>query len=878
MKNRPIHQFFLFVLIIISLYSRVIAGEQNLNDFILQIQDSFAQKDVAAYLKNFSEEIQAVEESSFKDKFDLFQIERATLFKTSEMILSKNEAEIYLQAMFQNSYSVIIETWHLILRRMEDLWQIQKKNIIGNISSLYMIQIPSTRSEKVTSIEIEHEDITLKFKNALLFYDNIPQLETGLIIIGKGEVRFSPSNPVEQHQLNLLYGKDFIKDELTYAYLRFSDQFFRNNIKIVRSPGDRDYQPTSEDRNGARSIFSRHYPRSFTVENSLNKKLLSTLPQGEETIIAFKGIKKGIFTYIYSPFSEEEVNLFRWKDEKIINLYSPDSGEEGKRLFLSFVRMFEVKNYQIDVNFEPEQSFLSGKARIEVEPKVDSLDRLKFKLNSKLRILRIIDEEGRSLFFSQDRLRETLYVYFIRPPAKNRNCFIEIYYRGKIEVPELEADVIAGPQIYKWGGRFGQNIVFLPPEYETYLLSRSAFWYPSPSENDYFQASLRVTVPSPFKCISNGELKDEILKKGDKEVESWDDAKSATFVFETKYPVKYLSFIVGLFTQIGEDTELLPIRHFHSSGISFARSETLQEARNIVRFYEERFGPYPYSQLSVVRRLWITIGGHSPASFIILNELFQAQDGSVLVPGRSPVDLSRWREYFIAHEIAHQWWGQAVTWKTYHDHWLSEGLAQFSAVQYLRQKHGEEVLEPIFSRMSMWTENKAEWGPISLGGRLSLHDPLAYQAIIYNKTTLVLDMLKDLLGEELFYQGMKEFFNEHKYSAATTKNFSETMEEISGKDLEGFFEKWFDSTSLPDVHVSHFVQKANQGYILRLEITQKQEPFVFPLWVGWKEDGQKVRKMVIVDERNEVFEIELTGKPRKIKINPDKAVPGKFHE
>ncbi|MCK4758418.1 MAG: hypothetical protein KAT69_00140, partial [Candidatus Aminicenantes bacterium] len=373
------------------------------------------------------------------DKFDLFGMEKGALFKTGETVLSENEAEVYVQALFQNSYSVIIETWRLSLLKLDDLWQVQEKNIVGNITSLYMVQIPSNRVERVESVEIEHEDIKLSFKNALLFYDNIPELETALVIIGKGDVHFSPSDSIEKHLLKLSYKKDFLKDELTYAYLRFSNQFFRNNIKIVKNSDDIDSPPTQKETSEAHSIFSRHYPRSFTVENSLNKELLSNLPQSDEAVIGFKGKKLGIFTYIYSPFTNEEINLYRWKDKKIINIYSPESKEGEKRLFLSFVQMFEVKNYQIDVSYEPEKSFLSGKAKIEVEPKVDSLDRLKFKLNPKLHILRITDEEGRALFYSQDRLREILYVYFIRPPTKNKVCSIEIYYRGKLVPPELIA-------------------------------------------------------------------------------------------------------------------------------------------------------------------------------------------------------------------------------------------------------------------------------------------------------------------------------------------------------------------------------------------------------------------------------------------------------
>ena len=271
MKNRLISSLFFIFLLTCILHPQAYSAEQNLNDVILRIQNSIAQKDVTAYLENFSEEIKAAEESSFNDKFKLFGMEKAVLFKIGETVLSESEAEVYVQALFQNSYSVIIETWHLNLLKVDEIWQVREKNIAGNITSLYLVQIPSNRVERVESVEIEHKDIQLSFKNALLFYDNIPELETALVIIGKGNVHFSPSNSVERHLLKLSYKKDFLEDELTYAYLRFSNQFFRNNIKIVRNSSSVDFQPTQAERSEAHSIFSRHYSRSFTVENSLNK-------------------------------------------------------------------------------------------------------------------------------------------------------------------------------------------------------------------------------------------------------------------------------------------------------------------------------------------------------------------------------------------------------------------------------------------------------------------------------------------------------------------------------------------------------------------------------------------------------------------------------
>jgi len=836
MKNRFILWFPLLFFLTFSLIPQVVAQEKSISEFISQIQKSLERKDIPAYLESFSDEIRDKEGLSVKDKFNNLQMDSVTLFKPSKLTQTENQARVYLQALFQNSYSVAMETWRLSLIKVNGQWLIEKKTELGRVSIMYKIKIPSERAERVRSIEVEHEDIKLSFKDAIVFYDNIPGLETGLLILGKGHLRFSPSDPGEKHQLDLIYKKSFLEDEIKYAYLRFSDYFFQRNIRIVKNPDEERFRASTLDSDKAYSLFSKHYSRSFTIENSLNKELLTSLPQGEEAVFNFEAKKLGDLTYIYSPFTAEEINLYRQKDDKIINLYSPHEGGREKKIFISFVEMFEVKSYKIEIDFKPKQFYISGKAKVEVESKVDSLERIMLKLNPELDILRIYDEEKRALIYSQDKLRGTLYIYFVHPLPENKPYSVEIYYRGKL-----------------------------------------AFWYPSPPSDDYFKARLRIIIPPEYQCISNGELIEQTRLNDVERVEEIEKTGSSVYIFETKYPIKYLAFLVGKFTKVEEDSESLALQHLYSSGISFHKKGLIKEAKNIVQFYEDKFGPYPYEKLSVVRRVWPTSGGHSPASFIVINESPRAQNGTEYVNTRSPVDLSRWKEYFIAHEIAHQWWGQAVTWKTYHDQWLSEGLAQFSATLYLIERHGEGVFPPILRKFSKWTGKKSKWGPITLGSRLNYHNPEVYQAIIYNKASLALNMLRDILGGEVFFRGLREFHSRYKYGAASTKDFIKTIEEISGKDLEVFFKNWFDSYFLPEVRVTHSIFKGEGGYILRLNITQLKELFVFPLWIEWIENGKKVKKRLIIDEKKEEFDFELLDKPKRIRINPHNAVPGKFY-
>ena len=865
---KPFLPFFLFLSIILH----IPAEEQSISEFIVQIQKSLETRDIPSYLASFSSDLRAEEEVSIRKKFDELRMDDASIFKASKVHQTGNEARVYFQAFFQNSFSSVIETWNLLFFQIDGKWQIKEKIVIGDYSTLYKVEIPSDRIERAKLVEIEHADIKLRFENAVLFYDNIPDLETALIILGDGHLRFSPSDPKESHLLEMVYKKGFLEDTIKYAYLRFSNIFFNKNIKIVKESEEKRFSVSDARRNEAYSLFVKHYSRSFTVENSLNRKLLSILPQGDQAVIEFNGKKLGDLTYIYSPFNNEEINLFEWKDDKIINLYSPIRDEQEQKLFISFIQMFEVKKYHIDIDFDPSQSYLSGKARIEIESKMPILERVKFKFNPELDILRIYDQERRDLFYSQDKLRNYLYVYFVQPPPPNEPYSIEVFYRGRLVPPKETADVVSAAQI-----QYSERYDYTQHKFDTHFFSRRAFWYPAPSDEDYFDAHLRIIIPPEYVCISNGELIEQTRLNDVEEVERIEKIGSSVYTFETKYPLKYLSFIVGKFKKEKEDVESLPLRLYHSAFSLFQRRDLVEEAKDIIQFYESKFGPYPYEKLSIVRRSWSSSGGHSPASFIVLNEFPRVPDGARIISNRGPVDLSRWKEYFIAHEIAHQWWGQGVTWETYHDQWLSEGLAQFGAVLYLKEKYGERAFSDILKKFSKWTERKSEWGPISLGSRIGYFDFEAYQAIIYNKSSLVLNMLKDLIGEETFFNRLKEFFRRHQYGVASTNDFINIFKEVSGENFQAFFKRWFDSYLLPEVKISHSVEKKSEGgYALRLSISQLKEPFIFPLWIEWKENGKRVEKKVIIDERKKTFEFKMRIKPKKIKINPNKAVPGRF--
>lgn len=851
------------------------AQDQSIQDFILDLEKDLQSRNFASYLSAFSPDLQETQKEALSFYFDRMKMESVTFHWANKGSIRYDDPQVFLQVVIQNPYSALIEIWRLRLVQVEGSWRITEKDVRGNLSQLFKINIPAERVERAALVEINHVDISLSFEDALIFYDNIPGLETALLVIGDGRLSFSPSDENEQHQLELVFKSRRLEDKVEYAFLRFSTSFFERNIKIIRKDQKRNTPVSEVERNRASSLFRKHYLHYFTVESPLSAEPLSFLPQGEDTVFEIRSRKAGDLAYIYSTFAEEEVTLYDRSRERFLNLYSPASEKGKKRMVITFSQKCDVENYDIELSYEPRDFRLSAKARINMTARLGPLDSVKFKFHPGLEILRISDEKKRELFFTRDKAGEILYVYFIEPVVKDATVAIEVYYRGVLKPPAQLSDTVTSSQ-------FSESIILTPPQYDTYLLSHSAHWYPCPSEEDYFTARLKIIVPPEYGSISNGLLQEQGRLNGMQRVTEIDKMGSTYSVFETKTPVKYLTFLVGKLALVQQNEDSLPLFSYVSSDVRFPKKNILEEAGKILDFYQGRFGPFPFETLSIVQRLWMSSGGHSPASFIVLNDIprtSQREPATNLVYSmNSPVDLAEWKEYFLAHEIAHQWWGQGVTWARYRDQWLSEGLAQFASILYIRSKHNHRAFSNILKKFATWTEQKSRFGPITLGSRLSFLDFQAYQAIVYNKSALVLNMLLDLLGEEVFFAGLTDFLREYKYSAASTGQFKRVMERAAGRDLDGFFSLWFDSHLLPESRVSYATIPRQGSLFLKLRVEQVGDVFVYPLWVEWQEKGGagRHREKVTIEEKSQEFEFPLQNRATKVVINPDRAVPGKI--
>ena len=160
--------------------------------------------------------------------------------------------------------------------------------------------------------------------------------------------------------------------------------------------------------------------------------------------------------------------------------------------------------------------------------------------------------------------------------------------------------------------------------------------------------------------------------------------------------------------------------------------------------------------------------------------------------------------FFLAHEIAHQWWGQAVGWKNYHEQWLSEGFAQYFAALYAERERGADQFASVIRQMRRWAIDMSPQGPVYLGYRLGhiKGDTRVFRAVVYNKGAMVLHMLRRLVGDRAFFAGLREFYTTERFKKAGTDDFQAAMEAASGKSLQRFFDRWIFESDIPTVRFS----------------------------------------------------------------------------
>ena len=386
-------------------------------------------------------------------------------------------------------------------------------------------------------------------------------------------------------------------------------------------------------------------------------------------------------------------------------------------------------------------------------------------------------------------------------------------------------------------------------------------------------------MPEGYRCVASGELSTgtDATLPGLLTLAG----ESSAFVFRAADPLRYLAVVVSKLIRTGDATVALDNGETVSVAVEAnprqqpRGRELMDPVEDILRFYGGVVGDVPYTSMTIALIEDELPGGHSPGYFALVRTQLPFARLSFV---NDPSSFSNFPDFFVAHELAHQWWGQAIGWSNYHEQWISEGFAQYFAALYAQHSRGDELFEDMLSKFRKWALAESDQGPISLGYRLGHIEGQGrvFRALVYNKAAAVLHMLRRFLGDETFFNGVRRFYTEQRFQKTGTRDLQRAFEAESGKSLDRFFERWIYGAEVPRVH---YAQSIADGTVsLRFE-QQGELIFDIPVTVTVTyKDGRTQDLVVPITERVVEHQIATDGAVRHVKINRDNAAVALFDD
>jgi peptidase M1-like protein len=359
-----------------------------------------------------------------------------------------------------------------------------------------------------------------------------------------------------------------------------------------------------------------------------------------------------------------------------------------------------------------------------------------------------------------------------------------------------------------------------------------------------------------------------------------------SFVFTAREPIRYFAVVVSRFTRVTERTIELPPSGHNPDEVSSLRIAIEANPRQqrvgrglvddleaMMRFYAGVVGDVPYESVTVALVESELPGGHSPAYLAVLNNQVP---NSRYTWRNDPAAFSNFPEFFAAHELAHQWWGQAVGWRNYHEQWLSEAFAQYFAALYAQHARGERTFVDMLRQFRRWAIAESDQGPISLGSRLGhiKDERRVFRALVYNKGAGVLHMLRRLIGDEHFFDAIRRFYREQKFRKASTDDLRVAFELEAGRPLVRFFDRWIYGETIPRLRYSTTVEPGR----VRVRFEQMDsELFDVPVTVSVVYANGRIEDFVVpVAEQQVEWSSPARGAVKQVVVNRDYAAVAVF--
>jgi hypothetical protein len=686
----------------------------------------------------------------------------------------------------------------------------------------------------VHDLDVKRDAATFHLRSGTVCF--IPAVEnkvTGAVFTGDGNMILEAPLATERRNLKLLTKSDEFSENFSQMVLRFTDSTYDEVRK-----GGAATQGTCDAGLLRDSQTVLRKKLNYNLSARILEDVLRTGPGG--LFVAFVHGKRydDKLLYIVDPdgapeASPEEVELMTYGEGKF-GIWAAFGLSPEYRAALGAAAAsgsrIHIEHQELDTTIESNAT-LTGKARTEFVALSPGMRVVPFDLHGTLRVQSVTGEEGQPLSFIQEDKNDDPDYYVILPSALARGAkyTVTAAYSGKDAV------------MNEGGGNY-------------YPVARHD-WYPSNAGarlGDYTSFDMIFRVPKGMKMAVSGSLLGE-SQEGGHSVTTW----------KTEVPQPVAGFQFGRMKE--QDANLKtpemviatyandapPDWASHLEGSTMGNLSTVSmmkgpliDAQNVVPLYTEYFGPLPIKRLALTQQTACNYGQSWPG--LIWLPICSFFDSTVRHQlGLDWADRGYW-DVVTPHEIAHQWWGHLVGFRSYRDQWMSEGFADFSASLYLQRGYGKEspkVYAKFWNdeRTSIVEKNKEGFraidvGPVTMGYRLNNAKAGFNIArnLIYPKGAYILHMIRMMMwdsqaGDQHFKETMRDFTQTYAGRSASTENFKSLLEKHMTREMNAagdgkmdwFFNEYVYGTALPSYSFeSSFEQSPAGDVIFAYKLTQ----------------------------------------------------------
>jgi Peptidase family M1 domain len=799
------------------------------------------------------------------------------------------------------------------------------------------VGLDASRVYQVRGASLDRSAVHITLEDGTIgFTQDVMGRITGAFFEGDGEVLLTPPNNVERRSMSLFTGMAILEEHFASAYFRFNDdtaaelrpdlRATENQHEFVERWGETVRNLAQIDAMRLLVTFSRMLPMNGVATASESTNFLGRVPD-QFLHARLQGIKLGVFDVLFDSLAAEQVEAGQQKAAEdgasyydVWTSFSPNepggknaSGTSGPGNPSPREDWIAAHRYTIRTEVKPPKQ-IHARARVQLDVKEGGTRDLVFELSRFLQI-ESVKLDGEPVEFIHNpavegtqlsrRGNDLVAVILPEPARAGQKIDLEFVYGGEV-LAEAGSGLLYVGARGTWYPNRGMAMAEFdlefeyPPGWTLVATGKPAVVSPAgtAAKGNGQQASRWVSErPIPLAGFNLGKYKVATARAGDVTVETY-----ATTGVERNFPSPRV--------QVVEPDPADPTPRRGQEVIvpkqpSPAQNEVTvgEAAARAIQYYAERFGPYPYSHLALTQMPGRDSQGW-PGLVFLSSYAFLDQ------PEREQLNYEPYRillqQSIPAHEAAHQWWGDLITWNSYRDQWFSEGLANYCALMIAQEKDPagfRQVMEKY--RQELIEKNKdgsspQDAGPVTLGVRLlSSRFPGGYQAILYGRGTWLFHMLRTMMkdaasqeggqkgpsggsADEPFVRALRKVRQRYEGRSISTSELLDVFaEELppglryeGKKSLDWFLEGWINGTSLPKLELKavKFSPKG-AGSVVSGTIVQKDAPedlvTSVPVYAVMARNQSVLLGRVFVDGEESSFHLSAPAGAHKIVLDPN---------